>query len=205
MSVVKSLQPDVVFLATGGTSTVPKIQGIDGPNVVDGAALHQKLKFALKFFRPETIRKLTKLHMPLGKKVVIIGGAIQGCELAEFLAKRGREVTVVDTGEMMGEGMVDAMMDYLFNWFRKKGVRMISGVREYVEITGKGLTLIDRDGNRQILEADSIATALPLTPNDELLEKLKATVPEVYAIGDCNEPLLIADAIGTGLRTAREV
>ena len=82
---------------------------------------------------------------------------------------------------------------------------MISGVREYVEITGKGLTIIDRDGNKQILEADSIATALPLTPNNELLEKLESTVPEVYAIGDCNDPLLITDAIGTGLRTAREV
>ncbi|MBN2241784.1 MAG: FAD-dependent oxidoreductase [Acidobacteria bacterium] len=205
LAAVEALKPDVVFLAAGGTSTVPGIPGIDGPNVVNGAALHQKLKFALKFFKPETIRKLTKLYMPLGKRVVVIGGAIQGCELAEFLTKRGREVTIVETGEMLGDGMVDAMMDYLFNWFRKKGVKMISGVREYVEIIDKGLTIIDRDGNRRLLEADSIATALPLTPNNELLEKLKATVPEVYAIGDCNEPLLIADAIGTGLRTAREI
>jgi thioredoxin reductase len=44
-----------------------------------------------------------------------------------------------------------------------------------------------------------------LTPNNELLEKLESTVPEVYAIGDCNDPLLITDAIGTGLRTAREI
>ncbi len=202
---VDAIKPDVVFLATGGTSAIPKIPGIDGPNVVNGAALHQKLKLALKFFKPETIRKLTRLYMPLGKKVIVIGGAIQGCELAEFLTKRGRQVTIVETSEMMGDGMVDAMMDYLFNWFRKKGVRMISGVREYVEITSKGLTIIDRDGKKQILEADSIVTALPLTPNNELLDKLKAKVPEVYAIGDCNEPLLIADAIGTGLRTAREI
>ena len=205
MSAVETIKPDVVFLATGGTSTIPKIPGIDGPNVVNGAALHQKLKFALKFFKPETIRTLTKFYMPLGRKVIVIGGAIQGCELAEFLTKRGRRVTVVETGEMMGDGMVDAMMDYLFNWFHKKGVKLISGVREYVEITDKGLTIIDRDGNKQLLEADSIATALPLTPNNELLEKLRAKVPEVYAIGDCNEPLLIVDAIGTGLRTAREI
>lgn len=205
MRAVDAIKPDVVFLAAGGTSTVPKIPGIDGPNVVNGAALHQKLKFALKFFKPETLRKLTKFYMPLGKKVVVIGGAIQGCELAEFLTKRGREVTVVETSEMIGDGMVDAMMDYLFNWFRKKGVTLISGVQQYEEITTKGLTIITKNGMRQTIEADSVVTALPLTPNNELLHRLKEKVPEVYAIGDCNEPLLIADAIGTGLRTAREI
>jgi len=205
MSVVAALGPDVVFLAAGGTSAVPDIPGIDHPKVVSGAALHRRLKLALKFIGPDTLRLLTRLYMPLGKRVVIIGGAIQGCELAEFLAWRGREVTVVDTDETLGGGMVDAMMDCLFHWFRKKGVRLVGGVREYVRIDGRGLTIIDRDGREETLEADSIATALPLSPNNELLERLRETVPEVYAVGDCNEPLLIADAIGTGLRTAREV
>ena len=164
-----------------------------------------RLKFALKFFKPETLRKLTKFYMPMGKSVIVIGGAIQGCELAEFLTKRGRKVTVVETKPMIGEGMVDALLSNLLIWFKKKGVTLISGVKEYVEITDKGLTIITSDGKKQTIEADSIVTALPLTPNDELLDSLKAKVPEVYAIGDCREPLLIADAIGTGLRTAREV
>jgi len=205
LSVVDAIKPDVVFLATGGTSTVPDIPGIDGPKVVSGAALHRRLKFALKFFEPETIRKLTKFYMPMGNRVIVIGGAIQGCELAEFLTKRGRQVTVVETSGMIGDGMVDAMLAYLMIWFKKKGVTLISGIKEYVEITDKGLTIINGDGERQTIEADSIVTALPLTPNNELLEKLKSKVPEVYAIGDCNEPQLIADAIGTGLRTAREI
>ena len=106
---------------------------------------------------------------------------------------------------MLGEGMVDAMLAYLMIWFKKMGVTLISGVKEYVEITDKGLTVITSDGKKKTIEADSVVTALPLTPNNELLEKLRAKVPEVYAIGDCSEPLLIVDAIGTGLRTAREV
>jgi 2,4-dienoyl-CoA reductase (NADPH2) len=205
LSVVDVIKPDAVFLATGGTSTIPKIPGINGPNVVSGEALHRRLKFALKLFKPETIRKLTKFYMPVGNKVVVIGGAIQGCELAEFLTKRGRKVTVVETSGMLGDGMVDAMLAYLMIWFRKKGVTLISGVKEYVEITDKGLTIVTTDGQKQTIEADSIVTALPLTPNNEPLESLKAKVPEVYPIGDCREPLLIADAIGTGLRTAREI
>ena len=67
------------------------------------------------------------------------------------------------------------------------------------------MTIIDKDGQKQTIEADTIATALPLTPNNELLEGLKKKIAEVYPIGDCREPLLIADAIGTGLRTAREI
>jgi len=205
LALVDAMKPEVVFLAAGGTSSVPKIPGIDRPNVVSGAALHRRLKFALKFLKPETLRRLTKIYLPVGKKVLVIGGAIQGCELAEFLTKRGRKVTVVETKQTMGDGMVDALMAYLFIWFKKKGVTLIGGVKEYVEITERGLTVITKDGTRQTIEADSIVTALPLTPNDELLRGLKERVPEVYAIGDCGKPLLIADAIGTGLRTAREV
>lgn len=205
LALVERMKPDAVFLAAGGSSTVPPIPGIDRPNVVSGAALHSRLKLALRFFKPETLRSLTKLYMPIGKRVVVIGGAIQGCELAEFLARRGRQVTVVEKSPTVGDGMVDALLCYLLIWFRKQQVRLISGVREYVEVTDKGLTIINADGERQTLEADSIVTALPLTPNNELLQPLKKLVPEVYAIGDCREPLLIADAIGTGLRTAREV
>jgi 2,4-dienoyl-CoA reductase (NADPH2) len=205
LSVVDKIRPDVVFLAAGGASTVPKITGIDGPNVVSGAALHARLKLALRFLKPETLRKLTQYYLPMGKRVVVIGGAIQGCELAEFLAKRGRKVTVVETSPAIGDGMVDALLTNLLIWFRKKGVALISGVKEYVEITEKGLILIDAQGQKQMIEADSIVTALPLTPNDALLDKLKEKVAEVYPIGDCRQPLLIADAIGTGLRTAREI
>jgi 2,4-dienoyl-CoA reductase (NADPH2) len=205
LSVVDGLKPDVLFLATGGTSTVPQIPGINRSNVANGAALHRQLKLALKFFKPETLAKLTKIFMPMGKSVVVIGGAIQGCELAEFLAKRGRKVTIVESKAMIGEGMVDALLSNLLKWFQKKGVTLISGVKEYVEITDKGLTIVTSDGKKQIIEADTIATALPLTPNSELLEGLRKKVPEVYAVGDCREPLLIADAIGTGLRTAREI
>ena len=55
------------------------------------------------------------------------------------------------------------------------------------------------------LQADTFVSALPLTSNADLLPALKEKVAEVYAIGDCKQPGLIADAIGTGLRTAREV
>jgi 2,4-dienoyl-CoA reductase (NADPH2) len=205
LSVVERTKPDVVFLAAGGIPTVPEIPGIDGPNVISGAELHKRLKFFSRFFGPETLRWLSKFYMPIGKTVVVVGGAIQGCELAEFLTKRGRKVTIVDKAERMGDGMVDALLGHLMIWFRKKGVTMVNGVKEYVEITDKGLTIIDDEGKKRTIAADTVVPVLPLTANTALLEGLKKKVPEVYAIGDCKEPALIADAIGTGLRTARTV
>jgi hypothetical protein len=37
-----------------------------------------------------------------------------------------------------------------------------------------------------------------------LVKGLTGKFSEVYAIGDCNEPLQIADAIAAGIRTARD-
>jgi 2,4-dienoyl-CoA reductase (NADPH2) len=202
---VERMKPDVVFVATGGVPTLPQIPGLNRPNVVSGGELHARLKFFLRFFSPNTLRSLSKFYLPMGKKVVIVGGGIQGCELAEFLTKRGRKVTIVDKAEVMGEGLAMTMKEYLFTWFEKKGVEMIAGVREYVEIGEKGLTIIDGEGKRRTIEADTVIPALPLKPDTVLADALAGKVPEVYAIGDCIEPLLIVDAVGTGLLTAREV
>jgi hypothetical protein len=58
--------------------------------VLKSSDLYGTLRFWLKMFGPKTLRKLTKIWMPVGKSVAIIGGAIQGCQLGEFLV-RGAE------------------------------------------------------------------------------------------------------------------
>jgi len=50
-----------------------------------------------------------------------------------------------------------------------------------------------------------VVPALPLAPNMALYEALQGKVPEVYAIGDCKDPLLIADAVSAGMVTARGI
>ncbi len=203
-SVIEEIKPDVVIVAAGGVPTVPGIPGIYKRQVISNADLHRKLNFFLRFLRPGALRWLTRFWMPIGKRVVVIGGGIQGCELAEFLTRRGRKVTIVDTADTMGEGMVDALMSHLFMWFQKKAVTMLSGVK-YEEITDKGLTIITREGEKQTIETDSIVPILPLLSNTELLNSLEGKVPEIYAVGDCREPLLIVDAIADGARTARDI
>jgi 2,4-dienoyl-CoA reductase (NADPH2) len=197
-------KPDVVILATGGLPAVPDIPGINRPNVISGPSLHHTLKSYLRFFDPVFLRWLTKFWMPIGKRVVIIGGAIQGCELAEFLVKRGRKVTIVDTADMLGDKMPLMNRFKLLHWLGEKGVTMLTGVK-YEEITDKGLIVTTREGKRQTIEADTIATAVPLSPNTALLKALKGKIAEVYAVGDCSEPRLIINAVADGYHTARAV
>jgi len=208
-SKIEEISPDTVVIATGGVPQVPDIPGIDSPNVIKAVDFYGLAKFFLRFFSPGFLNLISKIYMPvsfkfwkhIGKRVVIIGGAIQGCELAEFLVRRGKKVTIVDTAKEMGTGMVDVLMAYLFSWFKKKGVKMISGVDEYVKITDKGLTIINNEGKKELIEVDTVILDLPLSPNDEMMKSLKGKVREIYAVGDCDDPKLIADAIGAAFNT----
>jgi 2,4-dienoyl-CoA reductase (NADPH2) len=202
-SVVEEVKPDVLIVAAGGSHDVPDLPGIDRPYVVTSRALHRQLKGYMRYLSPRLLRPLTKAWMPLGKRVVIIGGDIQGCQTAEFLVKRGRQVTIVDTAEAIGEGLLETYIKpHLLDWLEGKGVTMLAGV-QYEEITDNSLIITTKEGKRLTLEADTIVTALPLLPNTELYKSLQASAPEVHAIGDCREPHLIVDAVADGSRIAR--
>jgi 2,4-dienoyl-CoA reductase (NADPH2) len=201
---IQKMRPDAVVLATGGVPTVPKITGINSGNVMSGADLHGKMKFFLRFFKPETLRSLSRFYLPIGKNVVIIGGGLHGLELAEFLTKRGRKVTILEAGDMLGEGMVGVLFGHLMTWFAKKGVAAITGVKE-VEIAKEGVNIVTKDGKKSYIKADTVVPAIPLSADLGLFKSLEGKVPEVYAVGDCKEPLLIADAIGTGSRVAQGI
>jgi 2,4-dienoyl-CoA reductase (NADPH2) len=201
-ALVERIKPDVLILATGGLYSVPEIPGIDSRNVVRAAGLNRRLKTCLRFVSPKLLIWATKFWMPIGKSVVIIGGGIHGLQLAAFLVKRGRKVTVVGAAEEMGEGMVESSKFRLFWWLKQKGVPMLSGVK-YEEITDKGLTITTKEGEKRILAADTILPALAMAPDTEFVKGLKETAPEIYQIGDCRNPALIIDAIGDGSRIGR--
>ena len=201
---IEKSKPDVVILAAGGLATVPDIPGINNPHVINASTLHRKLKSYLKFFSPKTLRWLTKFWMPMGKRVVIIGAGVHGCELAEFLVKRGRKVTIADTSDNLGDGMARIKFGQLIPWLMKKGTTIMTGLKS-MEITDEGLAVTTKEGQSQTIPADTIVTAMPLVPNNGLLKSLEGKVPEVYAIGDCREPQMIIDAIASGMRTARSI
>ena len=76
---------DVLVLAVGAAPIVPDIPGIHSPKVV-------------------LANNLSDEGIAVGKKVIILGGGLVGCESAVYLAQEGKDVTVV---EMMKEVAVD--------------------------------------------------------------------------------------------------
>ena len=201
---ITKLNPDVVILATGSLPVVPEIEGIHNNNVVQPAYLHRISRLGMKMFGHGLLGRLSRLYMPIGKKVVVIGGSMHGCELAEFFAKRRRNVTIVDTAEEIGADLIDLNRARLFAWFHRKGVAMIPGVK-YESITDKGLNILTQEGKKQTVLADTIVPAIPPVSNNELFNKLKGLAPHIYLAGDCREPRLIIDAISDGASIARSI
>lgn len=201
---VKDIKPDVVIWAAGTNLVAPEIDGINNKNVLSSIALHRYAKLFLNIFNPRMLRQMTGLWLPIGHKVIIIGSSMQGCELAEFLIKQGRTVTIIDHAAAPGEGLVQPLQPYFFSWLQKKGATIVSGVKS-IEITRTGLNYISRDNLKRKLEADTILPVFLLKPNIAPLEEIKAIVLETYTIGDCQEPRLIVDAISDAWKTAGSI
>jgi 2,4-dienoyl-CoA reductase (NADPH2) len=190
-------RPDVVVVAAGGQATLPDVAGLGGKNVIKSSNLYGMLRFYLRLLGPKMLRDATSIWMPVGKSAVIIGGAIQGCQLGEFLTKRGRKVTIVDTEGELGKWMYPERKTRLFYWFDKKGVERVESAK-LVEITKDGLTIETKDGQTKLLKADNVIIALPFAADRALAESFKGLVPEVHTIGDCEDPGLIPDATAAG-------
>jgi 2,4-dienoyl-CoA reductase (NADPH2) len=200
LEMIPGIKPDVVVVAVGGLPVVPVIPGIDRANVIKGSNLHHMLKLPLRFLSPGFLRWLTRFWIPLGKKVVIIGGLIHGCQLAEFLVERGREVIILEASGEAGTGVPQRNKVRLLKWLSQKGVVILTGVK-YEQITNTGILIVDDKGQRQTIKADSIVTALPFSANTELFQSLQGKVAVVQMAGDCKEPQKIIDATSDGMRT----
>ncbi|MFC1872574.1 FAD-dependent oxidoreductase [Chloroflexota bacterium] len=198
------VKPDAVILATGGTLVIPKIPGITRRKVLSNIALHKTAMYFLRFFKPEIIHWLTKLYLPAGKNVVVIGGMLGGLEIAEFLVKRGRKVTVVEPTAEIGKGIHNVNKIRILNWLEEKGV-VIHSEASLKEVVGNGLVIITREGSRKVLKADSIMVATPTVSNTKLYDALKDKLKDVHIIGDAKGPQNILESIADGYMVARKI
>jgi len=209
---VAAAQPDVVIVATGGRLTVPPVTGVGGPNVLTTPELHKRVKPFLGRLGPNKLGRLTHYFLPAGRSVVVIGGGFHGCEVAEFLAKRGREVTIIEESDFIGEGMLDFRLDLLLDWFERKRVRLVTGAR-HIAITSEGVSFAvgdgERDGDRQTIPADTVIPTSPLAPDstlaDDLAVSLAGTGATIHLVGDCGSPGMIVDAVAAGYSVARSL
>jgi 2,4-dienoyl-CoA reductase (NADPH2) len=203
---VRRESPDVAVIAVGGTYRLPEIPGIANSIVTTTPDLAKRARLPLRLFGPERTRALTKLYLPFGKRVVVIGGRIEGAETAEFLVKRGRQVTIVDTADSFGDGMPERLLMRLRAWLDDMGTPIHTGVQLH-EITATGLRFRTAAGDDRTIDADDVVVALPQGPNRTLARSLEGAVPEVHTIGpeDPGKPWLIVDAVAGGFRAGSAI
>ena len=186
----EKVNPDVIIVAVGAAEVLPDIPGINSKIVMTSEQLHKELKIATKFFDVEKLGKLSKLFLPLGKNVAILGGGIQGLQTAHFLMKRGRNVVILEPTDELGTGMLDCgPKPNMLRWLHEQNVEMLTNV-EVKNIGKNGLTIATPQCAERFIECDNVVTVLPMANNLALYEELQGVAPEIHAIGDCN-PLIV--------------
>ena len=201
VDLVNKLGPDVVVLATGGKAVAPNIPVTKGAHIVTTEQLKSRVKVLLRLLGPNLMNSLTKIFLPVGKRVVVIGGDLQGLETAEFLAKRGRQVTILEESEQIGEGMLSQWLDRFLAWMKVKNIHSFTGIK-YEEITSRGVNITTNQGGRKTNEADTILFTTRYKKNNSLYQALEGKVSELYLIGDAksDQSEYIIGAIHDGVR-----
>ena len=179
---VRQEKPDAVVIATSSPYAVPEIPGIHGSNVSTIKGLAGKVKLPMRLFGPQVLEKLTHIFLPVGRRVVVLGGQIEGVQGAVFLKKRGRDVTIVEESASIGAGIPERYFQRIGPWFAKKGVTVLTETRAE-EITKDGVNVRMKDGTQKFIPCDSVMVLMPQVPDTTFADSLKGLVPEIHVIG----------------------
>ncbi len=214
---VEAFGPDAVVVAVGASRRRPDLPGIDAPCVVDGDDLRALLsgegrargvgplaRLALGAGRalgltadPDRARRLSRLWLPLGKRVVVLGGGLVGCEIAEFLAARGRRVVVLEEREKPAVEMALPRRWRVLHELEELGVEVVTGAHveriEAREVRFRGV-----DGETRSVPVDNVVVAGGVEPSPVLAAALRARGLEVHEVGDATGVGYIEGAIRDG-------
>lgn len=225
-SILQSMRADAVVVATGAVRDAPPIVGAGQAHVFSGDELRQlmtaekgsaaraKLGIMARlmlFFgallgitgSTDLIRKLSKLWMPVGARVAIIGGGLVGVELAEFLAERGRQVVVIETGEKFGVELAVVRRWRVLDDLRALGVVLIN--KAVVNRIDAHAVILEIEDSAVEIEADTVILASGARGNKDLAVAVQALGMETHVAGDCDAVGYIEGAIRGGNAAGRAV
>lgn len=179
---VLSMNADAVVCATGVTPVMLNIDGaqraVNAADILAGA--------------------------PSGKNVAVIGGGSIGCETAEYLAKQGKKVTVIEmtdtlagnTGKTDQTILIGHLKGYKVNLFTESKVD---------KITPTEVVYKTKNGKTASVKADTVVFAVGGKPETSLYDSLKDEVKEIYNIGDSNGGGIIPNAVYEGYTVGNKI
>jgi 2,4-dienoyl-CoA reductase-like NADH-dependent reductase (Old Yellow Enzyme family)/thioredoxin reductase len=178
-------EPDVVVLATGAR---PK--KLDIPGTGDVMVLNSW--------------ELLSGDFKIGKKVVVLGAGLTGCEVADLLSEMGVQVCIVEVLGDVANDAIEVIRIPVKQRLLDRNIRIFCGVTKERIVEG-GLEIEDKDGHRHFLEADQIITTPGAVSNKSLKRNLAGRVHKLYEIGDCKKPRRILEAIHEGAKVGLRI
>lgn len=185
---VKEFAPEAVVVAIGSYPFIVDIPGIGGAHVIGFSDL------------------LSGKKKVRGKKIVVWGAGFVGCEVAYFLAEKGKDVTLVfPESEPAPDVPYPDIRKLLLKKLEENKVKIEAGVKQFREITSSGIPVIDKEGRDIFIEADNIVLATGARSDMTLAQSLKGKFLNLYEVGDCVEPRRLLEAVHEGAEAALEI
>ena len=173
---------DHLVLSPGAAPVTPDIPGIEKAHTL------------------RTVEDVDRITAALAgvKTAALIGGGFIGLELAENLAHRGVDVTVLEFSEQIMAPLDPEMAIYVHKHLENNGVTVLTGA-DTVNITDEQVEL--RDG--RVIPAEMVVAAIGVRPASELAqeaglevgerggivvdESQRTSDPAIFALGDAAE------------------
>lgn len=182
---IKTMDYDTVILATGSKPKVFSLGDDSHTYTAEQVLLKQK---------------------DAGKKTVVVGGGLVGCETALWLAQNGIHVTIVEALDKVmavngplcaaNKEMLEALLPF-------KGVEIITGAK-VTEFANGEVKVDTKEGSKTIM-SDSVILSVGYKEENTLYNNLQFDIPDLYLLGDAKKVSNIMYAIWDAFEVANHI
>ena len=178
------INPDVIIASLGAAAVKPRIDGIDGEQVMAAQDAYAAVD-------------------KVGQNVVILGAGLVGVELGLHLISKGRNVRIVEMLDHISDGGNFLHILGLNVEIKKRGLEIDFNTKA-IEITPTGV-VCESGGVAKTYSADTVVYAVGQRPMRDEAVALAACAPEFHMLGDCVSPRNITDANAESFMIARNI
>lgn len=182
---IKAMDYDTVILATGSKPKVFSLGDDSHTYTAEQVLLKQK---------------------DAGKKTVVVGGGLVGCETALWLAQNGINVTIVEALDKVmavngplcaaNKEMLEALLPF-------NGVEIITGAK-VTEFANGEVKVDTKEGSKTIM-SDSVILSVGYKEENTLYNNLQFDIPDLYLLGDAKKVSNIMYAIWDAFEVANHI
>lgn len=182
---IKAMDYDTVILATGSKPKVFSLGDDSHTYTAEQVLLKQK---------------------DAGKKTVVVGGGLVGCETALWLAQNGIHVTIVEALDKVmavngplcaaNKEMLEALLPF-------NGVEIITGAK-VTEFANGEVKVDTKEGSKTIM-SDSVILSVGYKEENTLYNNLQFDIPNLYLLGDAKKVSNIMYAIWDAFEVANHI